>query len=134
MADNNALYQLEIKLPSKNGVAQTQELRIKGVSQLLVDTFDNFPALGEVGKLYIATDLSGIFIWDAISSDYMLVGIGNGGIAMIDGGDETEENWGKIETGTDTGFTTEANDYGTTIVTSNNVSEEKNIYGKTLVV
>lgn len=133
MADNNALYQLEIKLPSKNGVAQTQELRIKGVSQLLVDTFDNFPALGEVGKLYIATDLSGIFIWDVISSDYMLVGIGNGGIAMIDGGDETEENWGKIETET-RGFTTEANNYGTTIVVSNNVSEEENVYGKTLVV
>lgn len=45
-------------------------------AELIFDTYDDFPAVGEVGKLYIAVDLDKTFRWDSEQSKYFAVGDG----------------------------------------------------------
>lgn len=45
-------------------------------AELIFDTYDDFPAVGEVGKLYIAVDLDKTFRWDSDKSKYFAVGDG----------------------------------------------------------
>ena len=43
----------------------------------------NFPATGDAGKLYIAEDTGGIYIWDGTNTEYVAVGGGNGAETVV---------------------------------------------------
>lgn len=63
MLDTTALYQLEVKLPSVDGVSQTQVISLKGLDQLWFSNRDGFPKTGNDLMLYVATDEGIIYIW-----------------------------------------------------------------------
>ena len=71
MLENTALYQLEVKLPSENGVTKTQVIQLKGTEQLWYSKRADFPEQGNTLLLYIATDEKKIYIW--IDGDYMVL-------------------------------------------------------------
>lgn len=60
-----ALYQLEIKLPSgENGESRTQVINIKGASQIWYSLRSEFPETGNSELLYVATDEKRIYFWN----------------------------------------------------------------------
>lgn len=62
MADNTALYQLEVKLPSgPNGEIRTQVVKLKGLEQVKFHTKFEFPNTGSSDLLYVATDENKIY-------------------------------------------------------------------------
>ena len=62
MADNTALYQLEVKLPSgSNGEIRTQVVKLKGLEQVKFHTKFEFPNTGSSDLLYVATDENKIY-------------------------------------------------------------------------
>lgn len=69
MATGNSLYQLEVKLPSEDGITRTQVIRLKGTEQLWYSTRDDFPEQGNNEMLYVATDEKKIYIW--FENDYL---------------------------------------------------------------
>lgn len=57
-----ALYQLEIKLPSgENGESRTQVINIKGAAQIWYSLRSEFPEIGNNELLYVATDEKRIY-------------------------------------------------------------------------
>lgn len=60
-----ALYQLEIKLPSgENGESRTQVINIKGAAQIWYSLRSEFPTTGNDELLYVATDEKRIYFWN----------------------------------------------------------------------
>lgn len=86
MLENTALYQLEVKLPSENGVTKTQVIRLKGIEQLWYSKRADFPEQGNTLLLYIATDEKKIYIW-----------IDGGYVALSGDADSILERLDKIE-------------------------------------
>lgn len=78
MLDDATLYQLEVKLPSIDGVSQTQVINLKGCDQLWFSERADFPETGNNIMLYIATDEGIIYIW--WKNDYLAM---DGGAADI---------------------------------------------------
>lgn len=78
MLDDTALYQLEVKLPSIDGVSQTQVIKLKGSEQLWFSERADFPETGNDIMLYVATDENVIYIW--YENDYIAL---DGGAADI---------------------------------------------------
>ena len=50
------------------------------------ETFENFPKVGEKGKIYIDTNDQSLYLWDETSSSYILVGAGYNNL-IYSGGD-----------------------------------------------
>ena len=50
------------------------------------ETFENFPKVGEKGKIYIDTNDQSLYLWDETSSSYILVGSGYNNL-IYSGGD-----------------------------------------------
>ena len=50
------------------------------------ETFNNFPEVGEKGKIYIDTNDQSLYLWDETSSSYILVGSGYNNL-IYSGGD-----------------------------------------------
>lgn len=69
MATGSSLYQLEVKLPSEDGITRTQVIRLKGMEQLWYSERNGFPEQGNTELLYIATDEKKIYIW--FENDYL---------------------------------------------------------------
>lgn len=59
-----ALYQLEVKLPSgENGESKTQVINLKGAAQIWYSLRSEFPEMGNDELLYVATDEKIIYFW-----------------------------------------------------------------------
>lgn len=67
MPDTDALYQLEVKLPSENGESRTQVINIKSEAQLWYSIREAFPTTGNTCLLYIAIDEKKVYFWDGTS-------------------------------------------------------------------
>ena len=50
------------------------------------ETFENFPKVGEKGKIYVDTNDQSLYLWDETSSSYILVGAGYNNL-IYSGGD-----------------------------------------------
>lgn len=50
------------------------------------ETFENFPEVGEKGKIYVDTKDQSLYLWDETSSSYVLVGSGYNNL-IYSGGD-----------------------------------------------
>lgn len=50
------------------------------------ETFENFPEVGEKGKIYVDTKDQSLYLWDEASSSYILVGAGYNNL-IYSGGD-----------------------------------------------
>jgi hypothetical protein len=61
-----ALYQLEVKLPSgENGESKTQVINLKGAAQIWYSLRSQFPEIGNGELLYVATDEKQIYLWNS---------------------------------------------------------------------
>lgn len=62
MPETEALYQLEVKLPSgENGESRTQVVKLKGLEQIKFSSRLAFPNIGDPGLLYVATNQNKIY-------------------------------------------------------------------------
>lgn len=86
MATKEALYQLEVKLPSENGEIRTQVVKLKTEDKLHFNTRFEFPNIGDSSLLYIATDENKVYRWDAANMIYRVVGSDYNDIDTIDCG------------------------------------------------
>ena len=50
------------------------------------ETSNNFPEVGQKGKIYIDTNHQSLYLWDETSSSYILVGFGHNNL-IYSGGD-----------------------------------------------
>lgn len=70
-----ALYQLEVKLPSgENGESRTQVINIKGAAQIWYSNREEFPEQGNTLMLYVAVDEALAYIWDSVDKNYVVLG------------------------------------------------------------
>ena len=98
MAGSNALYQLEVKLPSgSNGETRTQVVKLKGEEDLKFSTRLEFPNVGDSSKLYIAINENKIYRWDNGSATYYCVGSDYNDIKTIDCGGANDDSSVKTE-------------------------------------
>lgn len=87
MPETEALYQLEVKLPSgENGETRTQVVKLKGLEQVKFSTRLEFPNTGDPSLLYVATNQNKIYRWDSESASYKVVGSDYNEIKTIDCG------------------------------------------------
>lgn len=62
MPETEALYQLEVKLPSgENGESRTQVVKLKGLEQVKFSSRLEFPNIGDPSLLYVATNQNKIY-------------------------------------------------------------------------
>jgi hypothetical protein len=85
-----ATYRIEVKTGEKdaNGVTPTQivELDLDNLTPLVFNSRFEFPSVGDVRHLYIATDENKIYRYDAIQIIYKCIGSDYNDINVIDCG------------------------------------------------
>lgn len=86
MAESDSLYQLEVKLPSENGVVKTQVINLKTSGQAVFKHRMEFPNIGDSTLLYVATNENKIYKWNAESLIYDVIGSDYHDIETIDCG------------------------------------------------
>lgn len=81
-------WELGIVNSEKNIIMQSSGSGNSGGSGGVVpnETSDNFPEVGEKGKIYIDTKDQSLYLWDEASSSYILVGAGYNNL-IYSGGD-----------------------------------------------
>ena len=93
MPETEALYQLEVKLPSgENGESRTQVVKLKGLEQVKFSSRLEFPNIGDPSLLYVATNQNKIYRWDSESTSYRVVGSDYNEIKTIDCGGAKDGN------------------------------------------
>lgn len=82
------VWELGIVNNEKNIIMQSSGSGDSGGSGGIVpnETFDNFPNVGEKGKIYVDTNDQSLYLWDEASSSYVLVGSGYNNL-IYSGGD-----------------------------------------------